>query len=181
MIRNLFHLVHRAFRSNRLGVLGLFLIISIALVAILAPVIAPYNPTQLDITQRLQPPSLKHLFGTDTGGRDIFSRVIYGSRISLEASAVVITIAVSIGVSIGSIAGFSGRWFDEALMRLTDIFLAFPALILAMAVNASLGPGIRSAVLAVSLTWWPSYARMTRGQIIGTKYCVCRCSAGIGC
>ena len=169
MVRNLFHVLHLALRTNRLGVLGLFLIISIVVVAVFAPKIAPYSPSKLDVTQRLQPPSLKHLFGTDTGGRDIFSRIIYGSRISLAESMVVIMIALSIGTLVGSTAGFFGGWLDELLMRFTDVFLAFPGMILAMAVNAALGPGIKSAVLAVSITWWPSYARMIRGQVMATR------------
>jgi len=157
-------------RRNRLGLLGMFIIIGIALVAVLAPQIAPYSPTQFQATERLKPPSLEHLFGTDVNGRDIFSRVVYGSRISLEASMVVVTIALIIGMVIGGSAGYLGGWIDEVLMRVTDIFLAFPGLVLAMAVNAALGPGIRSAMLAVSFIWWPSYARMIRGQIISVKY-----------
>jgi len=169
MISKLFRVLCLGFRTNRLGILGLFLIMSIVVVAIFAPLIAPYSPTKRDQTQRLLPPSLNHLFGTDVAGRDIFSRVVYGARISLQASLIVIIIAVFIGMLIGCISGFFGGLLDEVVMRLTDIFLAFPGMILAMAVNAALGPGIGSAIIAVSITWWPSYARMVRGQVMSAK------------
>ena len=169
MISKLFRVLCLGFRTNRLGILGLFLIMSIVVVAIFAPLIAPYSPTKRDQTQRLLPPSLNHLFGTDVAGRDIFSRVVYGARISLQESLIVIIIAVFIGMLIGCISGFFGGLLDEVVMRLTDIFLAFPGMILAMAVNAALGPGIGSAIIAVSITWWPSYARMVRGQVMSAK------------
>jgi len=166
---NLLRRIRIALRFNRLGVVGLFLILCLILVAIFAPLIAPYDPSKLNIQERLQPPSIRHLFGTDAAGRDIFSRVVYGARISLRVAVVVVAIAASVGAAIGMTAALCGGLIDEALMRFTDIFLAFPPLILAMAVNAGLGPGIESAMLAVAVTWWTGYARMIRGQVMTTK------------
>jgi peptide/nickel transport system permease protein len=157
------------FRRNPLGALGLFLIAGMVLMAAFAPQIATHSPTQLNRDERLQPPSAEHLFGTDASGRDLFSRVVYGSRISLRVGAMVLAIAVTIGAVFGATAGYFGGLVDEALMRVTDVFLAFPSLILAMAVNAGLGPGIESAMLAVGFAWWPGYARMIRGQVMSAK------------
>ncbi len=156
-------------RRNPLGVLGLFLILATVLVAVLAPQIATHDPGKLNRDERLLPPSTQHFFGTDASGRDVFSRVVYGSRVSLRVAFVVSAIAVTLGVTLGAAAGYLGGLVDEILMRITDIFLAFPALILAMAVNAALGPGIESAILAVGFIWWPSYARMLRSQVLSTK------------
>jgi len=160
---------HIGFRRNPLGALGLFLIVSIVLMAVFAPQIATHNPGQLNRDERLQPPGAEHLFGTDATGRDVFSRVVYGSRISLRVAFVVLLIAVTIGVALGAAAGYFGGLVDEALMRVTDVFLAFPSLILAMAVNAALGPSIESAMLAVGFTWWPAHARMVRGQVMSAR------------
>lgn len=162
--------VAQASRRNPLGVLGFFLLLGMATMAIFAPQIATHGPTEANIRERLQPPSSEHPFGTDTLGRDIFSRVVYGSRISLRVAAIVLAIAVTIGAVFGATAGYLGGMVDEILMRVTDIFLAFPPLILALAVNAGLGPGIESAMFAVSFTWWPGYARMIRGQVMATKH-----------
>ena len=158
-----------AFRRNPLGAIGLFLIVALVFIAIFAPQIAPYHPTKLNVRERLQPPSPAHPFGTDTMGRDLLSRVIYGSRISLRVAAMVLCIALTIGASVGSMAGFFGGLSDEIMMRVTDVFLAFPSLILALAINAGLGPGLESAMLAVAFSWWPGYARMIRGQVLGAK------------
>lgn len=157
------------FRRNPLGALGLFLLVSMVLVAVFAPQIATHDPTQFNTAERMQPPSAEHLFGTDVTGRDIFSRVVYGSRISLRVAVIVLAIAVTIGAALGAAAGYSGGLVDEILMRVTDVFLAFPSMILAMAVNAGLGAGIGSAMLAVGLAWWPGYARTIRGQVIAAK------------
>jgi peptide/nickel transport system permease protein len=139
------------------------------LVAVFAPQIATHDPAQPNSLDRLQPPGVHHLFGTDTLGRDIFSRVVYGSRISLRVVAVVLAIALTIGTAAGAAAGFSRGLVDEIVMRVTDVFLAFPSLILALAINAALGPGLKSAMFAVAITWWPGYARMIRGQVLATK------------
>lgn len=158
-----------AFRHNPLGLLGIFLLALVIFMALFAPYIAPYDPVEFNIPDRGQAPSSQHIFGTDAFGRDIFSRVVYGSRISLRVVLIVLSIAVVVGVIIGASAGFFGGLLDEVFMRLTDMFLSFPALILALAVNAALGPGINQAMLAVALVWWPGYARMIRGQVISAK------------
>jgi peptide/nickel transport system permease protein len=156
-------------RHNPAGVLGVFLVVSIILVALFAPQIAIYDPNTRNIPERSQPPSAEHLFGTDVTGRDLFSRVVYGSRISIQVAVTVLSIAVMIGIVVGTLAGYYGGLIDEILMRITDIFLAFPSLVLAMAVNAALGPGLESAILAIAFTWWPGYARTIRGQVLSTK------------
>ena len=158
-----------SFRRNPLGALGLVLIVAILLVAVFAPQLATYDPSQLNRDQRLLPPSAEHLFGTDASGRDVYSRVVYGSRISLRVAFVVLVIATTVGGVLGATAGYFGGLMDEILMRVTDVFLAFPALILAMAVNAALGPGIGSAMLAVGFTWWPAYARLIRSQVLSVR------------
>jgi peptide/nickel transport system permease protein len=158
-----------SFRRNPLGALGLGLILAILLVAIFVPQLATHDPDQLNREARLLPPSAEHWFGTDASGRDVYSRVVYGSRISLRVAFVVLVIATTIGSLLGAAAGYFGGLVDEILMRITDVFLAFPALILAMAVNAALGPGIESAMLAVVFTWWPAYARLIRSQVLSQK------------
>ena len=158
-----------AFRHNPLGLLGILLLTLVIFVALFAPYIAPYDPVEFNVPDRVQAPSAQHIFGTDAFGRDIFSRVVYGSRISLRVVLIVLSIAVVIGVLIGASAGFFGGLLDEVFMRITDMFLSFPALILALAVNAALGPGINQAMLAVAIVWWPGYARMIRGQVISAK------------
>jgi peptide/nickel transport system permease protein len=158
-----------SFRRNPLGALGLGLILAILLVAIFAPQLATHDPSQLNRDARLLPPSAEHWFGTDASGRDVYSRVVYGSRISLRVAFVVLVIATTVGSLLGAAAGYFGGLVDEILMRITDVFLAFPALILAMAVNAALGPGIGSAMLAVGFTWWPAYARLIRSQVLSVR------------
>jgi len=158
-----------AFRRNPLGALGLFLIVSLMLMAVFAPQIATHDPYEINVAERLQAPSAKHLFGTDATGRDVFSRVVHGSRISLRVAVMVIAIAGTIGAVIGAAAGYLGGLASEILMRITDVVLAFPTLVLALAVNAALGPGLESAMLAISLVWWTGYARMIRAQVLAAK------------
>lgn len=153
----------------------LFLVISFAmcgailLVAILSPFIAPYDPVKINFADRFVPPNGEHFFGTDSFGRDLFSRVLYGSRISLRVGFFVLGIAMAIGGIIGTIAGFYGGWVDSLLMRTTDIFFAFPFLVLAMAIAASLGPGINNAIIALAAVWWTPYARLFRGQVLSMR------------
>ena len=151
------------------GIVGAFLAGCVCLIGIFAPLIAPYSPLAANEAERLQPPSAQHLFGTDLVGRDVFSRVVYGSRISLIIAAATLLGVLVIGLIIGTIAGLSGGLIDEILMRLTDIFLAFPALVLAMAINAAMGPGLLPTIFAISLAWWPGYARMVRAQVLTTR------------
>lgn len=162
-------LTRAALRRNPLGSVGFLLLVGMIVVAIFAHQIAPYDPFLPKVAERLQPPSLAHPFGTDTMGRDILSRVIHGSRISLRVAALVLAIALGVGAAVGAAGGYLGGLFDEVVMRVTDIFLAFPPLILALAVNAGLGPGIESAMFAVAFSWWPGYARTIRAQVLSAK------------
>ncbi len=154
------------FRANKLAMFGLIVLIILIGMAILAPWISPQNPFAQDLAGRLQPPSAQHWLGTDHLGRDILSRLIHGSRITLFIVGTVALIAPVIGLFIGTVAGFSGGWVDQVLMRITDIFLAFPKLILALAFVAALGASIGNAVLALALTAWPPYARLARAETL---------------
>jgi peptide/nickel transport system permease protein len=154
------------FRANKLAMVGLIILVLLIGMAILAPWIAPQNPYAQNLADRLQPPSAAHWLGTDALGRDILSRLIHGSRITLFIVGTVALIAPVIGLLIGTVAGFAGGWVDQVLMRVTDIFLAFPKLILALAFVAALGPSIGNAVLALALTAWPPYARLARAETL---------------
>lgn len=156
------------FTGNRLGMVGLGIVVLLVLVAIFADVIAPYDPLLGgDLrTARLLPPSLEHLMGTDDLARDIFSRVVHGARLTLMVVALVAIIATPIGLLVGTVSGYFGGWVDTVLMRITDIFLAFPRLILALAFVAALGPGIENAIIAIAITSWPPYARLARAETL---------------
>lgn len=160
--------LRRLWRS-RLAVLGAAIVLALVVVAIFAPWIAPYSPTRINLRERLQPPSGKHLFGTDDAGRDILSRVIYGSRVTLRICVLVVGLTLVIGTLLGLVSGFFGGWVDELVMRVSDVFLAFPALILAMAIAAALGPSLENAIVAMVAIWWPRYARVTRGQVLSIR------------
>ena len=157
------------FRGNKLAMLGLIVLVGLIGMAILAPWIAPQSPFAQNLANRLQPPSSEHWLGTDALGRDILSRLIFGSRITLFIVGTVALIAPIIGLFIGTVAGFAGGWVDQVLMRITDIFLAFPKLILALAFVAALGPSIGNAVLALALTAWPPYARLARAETLTVR------------
>jgi peptide/nickel transport system permease protein len=156
-------------RRNRLMVLGTSIILGLLLVAALAPLLATANPYEQTLGDRLLPPSAKHLFGTDGLGRDIFSRVVYGSRVTLTIALLVAAISTPLGMLIGIVAGYLGGAMDEILMRLADVFLAFPRLILAIAFAAALGPGVENAILAIAIAQWPSYARLARAETLNVK------------
>ena len=157
----------RSFASNRLAVAGLLTVLALVLVAAFANLLAPYAPTIGDLrTERLLPPSAAHWFGTDDQGRDILSRLIHGARITLYVVALVAVLAAPIGLLVGTVSGYAGGWVDSVLMRITDIFLAFPRLILALAFVAALGPGIENAVIAIAITSWPPYARIARAETL---------------
>lgn len=160
--------LRRLFRT-RAGAAGAGIVVLLILVAVLAPVLAPASPMAVDPAARLLAPSAHHLFGTDDLGRDILSRVIYGTRYSLVGGIGVVLIGLSVGLVLGLVAGYAGGWIDEALMRVTDVFLAFPSLVLAMAVAAALGPSLLNAVIAIGAVWWPWYARLVRGQTLRIK------------
>ena len=154
------------FCQNRLAVIGLGIIILLLAAAALAPIIAPYPPNAPDLAIRLAPMSTAHWLGTDELGRDILSRIIHGSRLTLYVIVLVAIIAAPVGLLIGTVAGYAGGWLDMVLMRGTDIFLAFPKLILALAFVAALGPGIENAIIAIAITAWPPYARIARAETI---------------
>lgn len=154
---------------NPSAIIGILILTITIFVAAFAPLIAPYDPLKIDMSSKFLSPSLEHPFGTDYLGRDILSRVLYGVRISLMIAISVLSFAVIFGVIFGAISGFVGGLIDNIFMRITDIFLAFPALILAMAVAASLGPSLFNAMLAVMVVWWPWYARLVRGNFISLK------------
>jgi peptide/nickel transport system permease protein len=148
---------------------GLLLLILFLLLALLAPLLSPYDPLGQNISESLYPPSAKHLLGTDKLGRDMFSRMVYGARISIIVGLAVVALAGSLGTFVGILAGYLGRWADELLMRVTDIFFAFPSLILAMAIAGALGPSLQNALIAVAVVTWPVYARLIRGQVLALR------------
>lgn len=152
--------------ANTSAVFGLAVIVLLVLVAILAPLIATHDIGTNNLANRLQPPSWGHFFGTDELGRDIFSRLVYGSRITLYIVTLTAVIAAHIGLVVGTTAGYMGGWVDMALMRIVDIFLAFPSLVLALSFAAALGPGIENAVIAISLAAWPPIARLARAETL---------------
>ncbi|MBW6454404.1 MAG: ABC transporter permease [Trueperaceae bacterium] len=159
----------RQLRRQPAVIAGLVVIAAWFALAALAPVLAPYEPLEQNIQQRLQPPNETYLLGTDELGRDVLSRVLHGGRITIPAGLAVVVINSIIGWLVGAVAGFAGRLWDEVMMRVTELFMAFPTIILAMAVTAALGPEIRNAVLALIIVRWTNYARLTRGLIIEAK------------
>lgn len=159
----------KLFFKSPMAVLGLLIVAIFVLVAILAPYIASYGGEQRDWYHTLNPPSLEHPFGTDDMGGDVFSRIIWGSRISLYIGFLVVITAVIIGAVVGGISGYFGGVIDEIMMRITDIFLAFPSLILAMVICTALGRSIENVMLAMCIVWWPSYARIIRGQALSIR------------
>jgi peptide/nickel transport system permease protein len=156
-------------KRSPLSMVGLAIVAGLVLVAVLAPYIAPYDPIEQNLSQRLSMPSYEYIFGTDTLGRDIFSRVVYGTRITLEIAFVITLIGGSAGSLLGVIAGYLGGKVDEILMRVTDMFFAFPRLILALAFAAALGPSLLNMIVAISVVDWPIYARLARGQALSAK------------
>ena len=153
-----------AFRRNPLAMAGLAVLVALVLIALLAPVLTHRSPVTQDLGQRLRPPSAQNWFGTDELGRDIYTRVLYGSRITLVIVGLVVVMVAPTGLLMGTVAGYLGGWVDTVLMRVTDVFLAFPRLILALAFVSALGPGIENAVIAIAFTAWPPYARVARAE-----------------
>lgn len=164
--------VWRVMRRNALTLAGLVIVAALVLVALLAPVLAPYpQDASYDVhpENQLLPPSMEHPLGTDELGRDMLSRLIYGARISLGVGVVAIGLALLIGVPLGLIAGFVGGFTDEVIMRVTDVFLSFPSLLLATAIAAMLGPNLTNAMIAIALSWWPWYTRLIRSQALSLR------------
>ena len=159
----------RFFASNPLNLAALVLIVALLAVALAGDAVAPYSPTLPSYGSLLNGPSGAHPFGTDEVGRDVLSRVLSGARVSLLVAAVVLASGVLVGLLLGALAGLAGGIVDEVIMRITDIFLAFPYLILAVAIGAALGPGLGTIMLSLAAVWWPWYARLARGQVLALR------------
>lgn len=159
----------RFLKSNQLALIGAVLVLGWVIVTVAAPVLAPYDPLEQNIVDRLQSPNASYLFGTDQLGRDVLSRVIFGGRLSLPAALLVVVIALGLGTVIGAVAGYWGGAWEEVLMRVTDVFIAFPTIILAMAVAAALGPNLSNAIVAMVVVWWPKYSRIVRGLVLSVR------------
>jgi peptide/nickel transport system permease protein len=165
-------LMVRAFRRDWLALVSLGIILAFTLGAIFAPWLTPYPEQgrgEPNIVEKFRPPSQEHPFGTDYLGRDVLARVLFGGRSSLSIGFLVVIIAVTVGTPLGAIAGYFGGWLDEAIMRLTDMFLAFPPLLLAIAIAAALGPSFTNAMAAIGFTWWPWYTRLVRAQTVSLR------------
>ena len=160
------------YRRSRLGMAAAMVAAAFVLAALLAPWLTPYADAGRgvpDLPIRLQGPSWSHWLGTDDLGRDMLARLLFGARTALVVAFGVVTLSVAIGVVIGAVAGYFGRWVDEALMRVTDTFLAFPPLLLAVLVAAALGASLRNTVIAIAVSWWPWYARLVRSQVLSLR------------
>jgi peptide/nickel transport system permease protein len=156
-------------RANTALIAGVLIVGVWVFVAAFVPWLAPHSPTDLDVMNRLEPPQPHHLFGTDEAGRDNFSRVLYGARITIPVAFTVILLASLFGTAVGAVAGYLGGRVDEILMRVVDVVLAFPPIVLAMAITASLGAGLRNAMFAILLVSWPEFSRLMRGQVLAIK------------
>jgi peptide/nickel transport system permease protein len=159
----------KMFRKSPLAVIGLIIVVLFILMAVFAPYLAPYKENWRDVTIQSQAPSSDHLLGTEIYGGDILSMIIWGSRVSLTIGFAIVFSTVLFGTLIGVISGYYGGWVDEALMRVTDVFLAFPYLVLCMVVVAALGSGLQNVMIAMAIVGWPSYARLIRGQVLSVK------------
>jgi peptide/nickel transport system permease protein len=157
------------FASNPLGLAGLAVVLLLVTVALLAPWLATQPPNDQNLAARLMAPSAAHWLGTDELGRDIWSRIVWGSRITLAIITIVSIVVAPIGLAVGCVAGYAGGWVDSVLMRVTDLFLAFPSLILALAFVAALGPSLENAILAIALTSWPPIARLARAETLSLR------------
>ncbi len=157
------------FRHNPLAMAGLLVVLALIALSLLAPVLATHDPGVQDLGRRLARPSAAHWLGTDELGRDVYSRLLYGGRITLGMVVAVVLLVAPLGLAVGCVAGYAGGIWDRLLMRVTDVFLAFPRLILALAFVAALRPGVTSAVAAIALTAWPPYARLARAETLGLR------------
>lgn len=157
------------FVRNKLNLVGLGIILVIIFAAVFAPYLTPYDPNRQDLSRTLQPPSNEHLMGTDQLGRDVFTRLLFGARISLRVAVLVVIITLLIGTTVGVIAGYTGGLVDEGLMRIVDILLAFPGILLALVIAGILGPSLTNIMIALAVTGWTSYARIIRGSVLSIK------------
>jgi peptide/nickel transport system permease protein len=163
------HLFWKRFRKNGLALVGALIVIFLFIIALMAPVISPYDPGQINIKRVLQEPTAKHIFGTDSLGRDVLSRMIWGSRISLLVGFVAVGIATLIGIFLGALAGYYGRWVDNLIMRFVDIMLCFPTFFLILAVIALLEPNIWNIMIIIGITGWMGVARLVRAEFLSLK------------
>ncbi|MDZ7708509.1 MAG: ABC transporter permease [Trueperaceae bacterium] len=159
----------RRFVRHRLAVLGALIIATLVIVAAFGRALAPYDPLGMDFGAVFAPPGPEHLFGTDEFGRDIFSRILYGARISLQVAFIAVGISGTLGVALGLLAGFLGGWLDELVMRFMDVLFAFPAVLLAITIMAILGRGVGNAMIAIAIVYVPIFARVTRGAVISVR------------
>lgn len=159
----------RRLMRNRMAMVGLTIILFWVFLAVFAPLITTYGPLEQKLSDRLDPPSRQHFFGTDELGRDVYSRVLYGARISVPVGLLVIGFSLMVGSVLGAISGYFGGAADLLIMRVADITLAFPTIVLALAIAAVLGPDLKNALIAMIIVWWPEYARMMRGQVLTVK------------
>jgi peptide/nickel transport system permease protein len=159
----------RLLRRSKLAFAGLLIILGLIFLAIFGPTIAPYNPNKIAVRDRSQAPSLSHLFGTDDRGRDVLSRVLYGARVSLKVGVIAVGISATVGTLLGAIGGYFRGWLDEVIMRLTDILFAFPAILLAIAIMAMLGPSASNAMIAIGVVYTPIFARITRASVLSVR------------
>lgn len=156
-------------KSNKAGLLGVFLILGLILMAVMADVIAPYSYKEQNLGNMNRPPSMDHLMGTDEFGRDVFSRILHGSRISVYVGVVSVGLSVLIGVILGAIAGYYGGWLDQLISLITDLTWSLPEILMALLLVAIVGAGLESVIIAIALTYWAQYARLIRGQILMLK------------
>jgi peptide/nickel transport system permease protein len=161
--------VLRALLTHKLALFGLAVLSLLVVTAVLGEALAPYDENEVDVVGRLAPPSLEHPFGTDELGRDVLSRVLVAARISLLVAVVSVAIALVVGVVLGLVAGFYGRWVDDAVMRLMDMLFAFPAILLAIAILAVLGPGVVNVMIAIGIVYTPIFARVTRASVLSVR------------
>ncbi len=168
-VRRRGQLVGRWLLNRPLTLVGAVIVLVVSSAGLAAPLLTPYDPLAIDIVGRLQPPSRAHPLGTDHLGRDLLSRIIHGARVSLGVGVTIAGLGALTGTVLGLLAGYLGGKVDETIMRICDMFLAFPALILAMALAASLGPSLGNTMLALVIIWWPWYARIMRGQVLALR------------
>jgi peptide/nickel transport system permease protein len=159
----------KLFSKSPLAVIGLIIVIAFILIMIFAPYLAPYGAQERNWGALKQAPSAQHIMGTDDTGGDVFSRIIWGAQLSLPVGFIVVIVAVLAGSVVGAISGFYGGWIDELIMRVTDIFLSFPSLVLAMVICAAMGRSLENVMIAMTIVWWPGYARLVRGQVLSVR------------
>ncbi len=153
-------------RLSPLGAVSLVMVVFALALTVVPDLFATHDPRAINVIRRLQPPSFEAWFGTDELGRDLYSRAVHGVRLSLGAALGVVVLTALIGIPVGVVAGYLGGWFDTVVMRIADVFIAFPSLIMAMAIVTVLGPGLGNAMIALAMVWWPQYARLARGQVL---------------